>query len=105
MNTDHFEPRRDTTALKHGATTDAIIGAFYNVYNELGHGFLESVYRAGLALVLAERGLKSPRTLAIPLAALVCSTIRSMALFWVSTAVWTAWPATSKRNAGPVTGK
>ena len=58
MNTDHFEPRRDTTALKHGATTDAIIGAFYNVYNELGHGFLESVYREALALVLAERGLK-----------------------------------------------
>jgi GxxExxY protein len=58
MNADHFEPRTDTTALRHGATTDAIIGAFYDVYNELGHGFLESVYREALALVLAERGLK-----------------------------------------------
>jgi GxxExxY protein len=58
MNADHFEPRTDTTALRHSATTDAIIGAFYDVYNELGHGFLESVYREALALVLAERGLK-----------------------------------------------
>ena len=43
--------------MKHSTTTDAIIGAFYDVYNELGQGFLESVYREALAVVLAERGL------------------------------------------------
>ena len=58
MNTDKRELRTDTTALKYSDITDAIIGGFYDVYNELGQGFLESVYREALALVLAERGLK-----------------------------------------------
>jgi GxxExxY protein len=30
--------------LKHHELTEKIIGVFYDVYNELGHGFLESVY-------------------------------------------------------------
>ncbi|HYE25692.1 MAG TPA: GxxExxY protein [Clostridia bacterium] len=30
--------------MLHAAVTDKILGAFYDVYNELGHGFLESVY-------------------------------------------------------------
>jgi hypothetical protein len=28
--------------LKHHELTEKIIGVFYDVYNELGHGFLES---------------------------------------------------------------
>jgi GxxExxY protein len=59
MNTDQVESNTRATALKHSAVTEAIIGSFYDVYNELGHGFLESVYREALALVLAERGLKA----------------------------------------------
>src|SRR5271166_5724638 len=47
--------------LKHAAITEAIIGAFYDVYNELGQGFLESVYPEALALVLVERGLKAEK--------------------------------------------
>jgi GxxExxY protein len=58
MNTDQLESKFTTPILRYAAITDAIIGAFYEVYNELGHGFLESVYREALALVLAERGLK-----------------------------------------------
>jgi hypothetical protein len=27
------------TDLKHGLITDQILGTFYEVYNELGHGF------------------------------------------------------------------
>ena len=30
--------------LKHSTLTESIIGTFFEVYNELGHGFLESVY-------------------------------------------------------------
>jgi len=30
--------------LKHKEITDMILRSFYDVYNELGHGFLESVY-------------------------------------------------------------
>ena len=37
--------------------TDKIIGVFYEVYNELGHGFLESVYQRSLALALESAGL------------------------------------------------
>jgi GxxExxY protein len=46
-------------ALMHGAVTRAIIGAFFDVYNELGPGYLEAVYQRGLPVVLAERGLRT----------------------------------------------
>jgi len=42
---------------KHSELTDLIIGVFYEVYNELGFGFLESVYRNALQLALIEKGL------------------------------------------------
>jgi GxxExxY protein len=35
-----------------GWATDAILGAFYQVYNELGTGFLESVYEIAMSIVL-----------------------------------------------------
>jgi GxxExxY protein len=37
-------------------TTAAIIGAFYEVYNKLGYGFLEHVYSLALERELVERG-------------------------------------------------
>ena len=40
---------------------EPIIGAFYNVYNELGHGFLESVYREAMVIALREKGLQVER--------------------------------------------
>ncbi len=51
--------------LKHGHITEVIIGAFYEVYNELGHGFLESVYREALACELASKGLRAEREKAV----------------------------------------
>jgi GxxExxY protein len=42
---------------KHSELTDRVIGVFYEVYNELGFGFLESVYRNSLRIALLERGL------------------------------------------------
>ena len=45
------------TELKHGKITDQIIRMFYEVYNELGHGFLESVYQRSLVLTLTSAGL------------------------------------------------
>ncbi len=45
--------------LKHKETTDKIIRAFYNVYNELGRGFLESVYQKSMAIELEELGIKN----------------------------------------------
>lgn len=43
--------------MKHRKLTKKVIGAFYEVYNELGPGFLESVYENALYLVLKENGL------------------------------------------------
>lgn len=37
--------------------TRTIIGGFYDVYNQLGRGFLESVYEKSLALALTSAGL------------------------------------------------
>lgn len=45
------------TALAEADLTDRVIGAFHAVYNELGHGFLESVYENSLALMLPESGI------------------------------------------------
>jgi GxxExxY protein len=49
--------RVDSQDLKHHELTEKVIGVFFDVYNELGHGFLESVYQQALAIALAERGL------------------------------------------------
>lgn len=43
-------------SLKHRELTDAIINAFYQVYNTLGYGFLEKVYEHALAHELRKRG-------------------------------------------------
>ncbi|MCU0572465.1 MAG: GxxExxY protein [Syntrophobacteraceae bacterium] len=42
---------------KHGDVTQKIIRIFYEVYNTLGHGFLEKVYENALALRLRKEGL------------------------------------------------
>ena len=44
--------------FKHKELTDTIIGAFYQVYNTLGHGFLEKVYENALAYELRKRGYR-----------------------------------------------
>jgi GxxExxY protein len=43
--------------FKYAGLTQKIIGVFYEVYNELGTGFLESVYQKSLALALETTGL------------------------------------------------
>jgi len=47
-----------TGKLKYKSITDKILRGFYEVYNELGHGFLESVYENALRIVLNNHGLK-----------------------------------------------
>jgi GxxExxY protein len=44
-------------AYKHKDVTDKIINAFYAVYNTLGYGFLEKVYRNALTIELGKHGL------------------------------------------------
>jgi len=47
--------------LKHSEITRQIIGVFFAVYNELGAGFLESVYVESLAIALVQVGLPVER--------------------------------------------
>jgi GxxExxY protein len=43
--------------FKYSETTSLIIRAFYNVYNQLGYGFLEKVYERAMMLELPKHGL------------------------------------------------
>jgi GxxExxY protein len=41
------------------ALTGQVIGVFYDVYNDLGFGFLESVYRQAMLIALTDAGLRA----------------------------------------------
>ena len=43
--------------IKHKDVTDKVLACFFEVYKELGPGFLESVYERALAVVLGQAGL------------------------------------------------
>ncbi len=53
-------------SLRHEQLTERIIGVFYDVYNELGYGFLESVYEESMAIALRDAGLTVERQVPIP---------------------------------------
>lgn len=44
-----------------------IIGAIYNVYNNLGPGLLESVYESALTYELTKKGLRVDRQVEVPI--------------------------------------
>ena len=46
--------------------TQSVIGAFYDVYNTLGFGFLEHLYALALELELRERGHHVAREVGVP---------------------------------------
>ena len=52
--------------LKHAELTDRIIGVFYDVYNELGHGFLESTYRSAMAVAFDASGVQFECEVPVP---------------------------------------
>lgn len=60
MNTEHTD-----TAMIERDRTEQIIGAFFDVYNNLGFGFLESAYVNALCLELQRRGVQYEREVAI----------------------------------------
>jgi GxxExxY protein len=55
-----------TSELIHEELTEKIIGVFYDVYNVLGHGFLESVYHNAFVIALREAGLATEPKVPIP---------------------------------------
>jgi GxxExxY protein len=61
MNTDQGK-----ISGKHDDLTQRIIGIFYDVYNELGYGFLECVYREAMRLALTQAGLSVSVEVPVP---------------------------------------
>jgi GxxExxY protein len=55
----------DKNPLIEAELTDRIPGSFYSVYNELGPGFLESVYENALAIALHDSGISTSRQVAL----------------------------------------
>jgi GxxExxY protein len=58
----HWDPAN----YKHQELTEAIIRVFYEIYNELGHGFLESVYEEAMFRVLNQNGVSVQRQYPLP---------------------------------------
>ena len=52
--------------FKYKSLTENIIGVFFEVYRELGHGFLESVYENAMCIALDAKRIKFARQVAIP---------------------------------------
>ena len=56
----------DKNNFKYKDLTEKVIKGFYEVYNELGAGFLESVYENALAIVLKDHSLQVEQQYPIP---------------------------------------
>jgi GxxExxY protein len=56
----------DERRYKHSELTEKIIGIFYDVYNELGFGFLEKVYEEAMAVSFKEQGIPFETQVSIP---------------------------------------
>jgi GxxExxY protein len=56
----------DQRGLKHAELTERLIGIFFSLYNEIGPGFLESVYEQAFSVVPAENRIFFERQIAIP---------------------------------------
>ena len=74
MSTDlktYADERRGASVLGafrglHAEITAKVIGVFFEVYNELGGGFLESVYHSALRIALQHAGLRVEAEVPVP---------------------------------------
>ena len=63
---DHLNISTPASNLIDAKLTEIVLGGFFEVYNHLGRGFLESVYEGALSLVLADAGLIVRRQSPVP---------------------------------------
>jgi GxxExxY protein len=56
----------EESSFRHQQLTENLIGVFYEVYNELGYGFLESVYESALSITFGARSLHFHRQSPVP---------------------------------------
>jgi GxxExxY protein len=50
----------------HAGVTEKVLGVFFEVFNELGGGFLESVYQEALRIALVQAGLRVAVEMPVP---------------------------------------
>ena len=50
----------------HAEITERVIGVFFEVYNELGGGFLEGVYQEALRIALVQAGMEVKAEIPVP---------------------------------------
>jgi len=65
QNTDG-KPNGEAFRGLHSKTTAKVLGVFFEVYNELGGGFLESVYHKALRIALGQVGLRVDSEVPVP---------------------------------------
>jgi GxxExxY protein len=56
----------ESSGLKYEELTGRILKTYYEVYNELGHGFLESVYRRAMLVALTAAGCRVIEKFVLP---------------------------------------
>jgi GxxExxY protein len=67
MNTDKHGSAEDRDQkFLHGDLTDKVLGVFFDVCNELGFGFLESVYHKAMEVALGQAGLSVRSRVPLP---------------------------------------
>jgi len=59
MNNSPFTPKNPNIALANTDLTERIIKTFYEVANELGSGFVESIYLHALLIVFRQNGIRA----------------------------------------------
>jgi len=51
---------------KHAELTNTVIAVFYEVYNEIGSGFLESIYHQAMRIALEQKGMQVAIEVPVP---------------------------------------
>jgi GxxExxY protein len=66
-NTDERQRAAGSFHGLHSEVTEKVIGVFFEVYNELGGGFLESVYQEAMRIALSHTGLRVAMEVPVPM--------------------------------------
>ena len=57
---------KQNSKLLHSDLTEKVLGVYYDVYNEIGHGFLESVYNNCMFFALTKSAISVRREVPVP---------------------------------------
>ena len=76
------EQEWDPQHYKHQELTRVVIAAYYDFYNELGHGFLESIYERAMTIALKAHGIALQQQLPLPVWFFAASALETFGQTW-----------------------